>query len=68
MQFSPDAFDFICLGSEYSPQHSILKCCSHRVRDEVSHPHKIKAKITVVCTYILIITLLDMSGDTKDTE
>lgn len=48
--------------------NTISRCSSQRMRDQVSHPHKIKAKLQL-CVYIYINHhIIRMSGDTKDTE
>jgi hypothetical protein len=60
MQSSPASRHFLPLRSKYSPWHSVLKhpqsCSSISVRDQVSYPHKITGKITVL--YILIFMSL----------
>jgi len=48
MQSSPVSCYFLTLRSKYSPQQPVLKhpqSVLHKVRDQVSHPHKTKGKI-----------------------
>jgi hypothetical protein len=61
MQFSPAFYYFIPLRTRYSPStlfsDSLSLYLSLNVRDQVSHPYKIKGKIAIL--YILMFKYLD---------
>jgi hypothetical protein len=60
VQFPKTFYYVTSLASKYSPQDpfsNTLRLCSLNVRDHVSHPYKITAKIIIL--YALIFTFLD---------